>query len=136
MAVQWGVSRGKCTPSQVTAFESKYKITFPAEYKKLVATNNGSRPDKDIINLGATRGVVVFDALINWDTERPANIYFWMESLQLNRIIPFGKDPFGNLFCFDYQGVKEPSIIFWDHETGNTFPLSSSWTEFTKALRK
>ncbi|WP_356724712.1 SMI1/KNR4 family protein [Paenibacillus sp. JJ-223] len=34
------------------------------------------------------------------------------------RIVPFGRDPFGNFLCFDYRSMQEnPTIVFYDHES-------------------
>ncbi|MBO1580102.1 SMI1/KNR4 family protein [Bacillus sp. XF8] len=36
---------------------------------------------------------------------------------EIEGIIPFARDPFGNLICFDYLADKlSPTIVFWDHE--------------------
>lgn len=136
MSIAWGPARGNSNPAEITAFETKYRITLPTEYKKVIASNNGATSDKSIVNLEKSRGIVVFESLLNWDKERPANIYFWMESLKLNKIIPFGKDPFGNVFCFDFRVNREPAVVFWDHETEELHPISKNWDSFISSLRK
>lgn len=119
---------------QLDEFEAKYQISFPIAYKTLVIENNGDLPTKTLFNVSNGREAV-FESLINWDQSRKVNIYFWMENLGLDNVVPFGKDPFGNLICFDFNESAKPTIKFWDHETGEIHAVSSDWDSFLRSLR-
>ncbi|MEX9786594.1 MULTISPECIES: SMI1/KNR4 family protein [Providencia] len=135
MPIQWEKGRGKMNPSQLDEFEVEYHISFPTDYKKLVIANNGGYPTKTRFNIENGREAI-FESLINWDVDRKANIYFWMQNLKLDKVIPFGKDPFGNLICFDFRTSTEPSIKFWDHETDELYSISHNWGCFISSLRE
>lgn len=133
MSVTWEKGRGQVEVNQLQEFEDLYQVSFPATYKKLVSENNGGYPSKTLFTVENGREAV-FESLINWDKTRKANIYFWHENLALNKVIPFGKDPFGNLICFDFNGYIDPTIKFWDHETGKVHFVSENFEEFLNAL--
>lgn len=133
MSLEWKKGRGEMSSLQLDEFEEKYQISLPDAYKALVVENNGGYPTKTLFNVSNGREAV-FEALINWDKSRKANIYFWMENLGLDGVVPFGRDPFGNLICFDYRESAKPSIKFWDHETGEIYAVSSDLHAFLGSL--
>ena len=53
-----------------------------------------------------------------------------------NNFVPFGRDPFGNLLCFDYSDNQ--SVVFWNHEmldnSQGTIFVSKSFTDFINLL--
>ena len=49
-------------------------------------------------------------------------------------LLPFASDPFGNLFCFRYEGAAVSDVVFWDHETAGTMPVCKTFSELLKAL--
>lgn len=135
MSLEWTKGRGEVNPVQLDEFEHKYEIKFPDTYKYLIEKNNGGSPTKNLFDVSNGREGV-FESLINWDPARKANIYFWMDDLDENKIIPFGKDPFGNLICFDFRVSSIPSIIFWDHETGQYHLINNDWDTFISSLKE
>jgi hypothetical protein len=133
MTVEWKKGRGDVSLSQLGEFEAKYQVSFPDTYKALVVESNGGYPNKTLFNVSNGREAV-FESLINWDQSRKANIYFWMDTLNLDKVVPFGKDPFGNLICFDFRESVKPSVKFWDHEIGEFYAVSSDWHIFLDSL--
>ena len=97
---------------------------------------NGAYPDKNVFDFQGRKGCV-FESLINWDKARKANFYFWLEVIENKKIIPFGKDPFGNVICFDFSTSKDaPQIVFWNHENGDVSPIANSFDSFLNILNR
>lgn len=63
--------------------------------------------------------------------------FYAPEELIENKIIPFGMDAGGYLFCFDYRKNKAPSVVLWirDNPTGmDISDLAINFEEFLKKL--
>ncbi len=56
------------------------------------------------------------------------------------KVISFGEDPFGNLYCFDYREGSSPKVVYWDHEKAFNDPensltyIADSFTGFVNML--
>lgn len=134
MNLTWRGARGSVSLEEIHAFEQRNLIEFPKSYKALVLANNGASPDQNVFDMPSAHECV-FESLINWDVSRKANIYFWTGIINSNGVIPFGKDPFGNVVCFDFTKSREPQIVMWNHETGALPFVADNFDEFISRLR-
>lgn len=51
--------------------------------------------------------------------------------------IPFGRDPGGNNFCFDFSNPeKSPKIVFWNHEIDSIYEVAETFTDFIELLHE
>ena len=129
----WERSRGTFSLSILEKLEVEKSIVFPKEYKAILENYNGAHPSKSLVNIEGNREVV-FESLLNWDSSRKANIFFWIECIEretgLSSLIPFGKDPFGNLFCFIFNKKENYEVVFWDHETNKLYRINDSFNSF------
>jgi hypothetical protein len=110
-------------------------FTFPASYRECATLNNGGRPDKHIIDLGALQ--LSFRRLLRVDegAENIAEVWGYVEGLPKGAV-PFGDDDFGNFFCFSWpEGAKEPEVCFFNHETAKLTHVASTFDEFLSLLR-
>lgn len=132
--IMWTGSRGDISQEQITNFEKLNNVKFPSDYIDIVLEFNGGFANPNLIEIENKREVV-FESLINWDPNKKANIYFWHEILGNGKVVPFGKDPFGNVICFDFSQSNEPSIMFWDHESDSLIFVANSLNSFLGKLR-
>lgn len=131
--MEWSGARGTVTLEEIRDFELAHQVVFPESYKSLVLQKNGGFPSRN--NFVSAEGrEAVFESLINWDKSRKANIYFWTEIVNKPKIVPFGKDPFGNVICFNFNYGRVPEIQFWNHETSELVPVASSFDFFIERL--
>ena len=114
--------------------EARLNISLPKSYIDQVLNTNGAHPDKSIFDT-KSRKDCVFESLINWDKSRKANIYFWLDTIKMENILPFGKDPFGNLICFDFSSGRNPQVVFWNHENDQISFIADSFDSFLQDLR-
>ena len=58
------------------------------------------------------------------------------EYLKSTHLIPIAEDPFGNLFCYDFQD-EETRIVFWNHEDTDVSQfVCATFTEFVGMLHE
>lgn len=99
---------------EVRKVENELGIKFPKEYVECIIVNDGASPEQSCIDvLGRER---VFGLLKCSQIIHSFNVH--RDTFPKNgKIVPFGNDPAGNLFCFDYRSdYKNPAIVFQLHE--------------------
>jgi cell wall assembly regulator SMI1 len=152
---------GGASPDQVLAFERHIGHSLPPDYRGFVLTHNGGRPVPDAFTLRTDRGedesiVMCFfplrdlslgqidadgiDGLRSWplhcawgDLQNDLeNLY----EIELDPpLLPIGTDGFGNYISMVLAGEQTGAVVFLDHETAESWPLSSSFTAFLDSLR-
>lgn len=121
----------------LTKFELKYKLNFPISFKEKVMEYNGGRPRPNTFDTIETKERVV-KGLLSFNEEDRDNIWSTYENIKdrlPDQLVPILSDPFGNYICFDFDPLlKEPRIIFWDHETSEIEKITKSFPEFIDSL--
>lgn len=119
--------------------ESTMGVTYPKDYEECVKRYNGGYPKPNKFDL--YNGVqAVFMGLISFTNENlNIKMFFdFAEESSIEGLVPFGKDPFGNLLCFDYRSNKEsPQVVFFDHEERGEeaiIPICNTFTELLNGL--
>ncbi|MGM1019044.1 MAG: SMI1/KNR4 family protein [Bacillota bacterium] len=135
---KWIFVEGAVDDATIDATEQLFEVTFPQDYKDCVKKFNGGYPEPN--NFDYDDGAQgVFNDLISF-TNSELNITMFHEFAQdsfTKGIIPFGRDPFGNLLCFDYRFNKEvPLIILFDHEEIEEEAITPVCDTFTELLDK
>ncbi|MCK6075296.1 SMI1/KNR4 family protein [Paenibacillus silvae] len=136
--VEWIQSDGPISEELIKEVEQYFGVEFPIDYKECIKEFNGGYPEPDVFNIN-DESDAIFSCLLSY-TEEGANIitlYEITSEFLPSKIIPFARDPFGNLICFDYRSEKEPSIIFFDHEEHSheaIFPICRTFTELIDSL--
>lgn len=119
--------------SLLSTIERENQIILPVEYKDTVMRFNKGVPSKKLIRCDGIERV--FARLITIAPDVHPNVIDavkWVE--ESNRVIPFGLDPFGNLFAFKYGGSEDYEIVFIDGEMGTTHLICSSFSDFLYGL--
>lgn len=114
-------------------FEQEYDITLPDNLKEFIITNNGGRPNLDIIKTADGKEVEI-KALLSFNKEDPENIYKVIDYFkkQFNgNIVPIATEPSGNYFCID---LTNNSIVYWEHETNDLIFIAKDLVEFLNSL--
>ncbi len=142
--MDWIAGSGTIERTMIDGYGEKINVKLPEEYIEIAAENNGAHPTLDVFDIKG-RGEVVFDSLLEFNSEVGADIFQYYEILKSNsgfdRILPFARDPFGNLICFDYRETgSNPPIVFWDHEADSDageeplYLVANSFSEFLDML--
>ncbi|OPH46700.1 hypothetical protein BC351_14540 [Paenibacillus ferrarius] len=122
----------------IVLVEQLFEVTFPQDYKDCIKKFNGGYPEPNIFdyNNGAQG---VFNDLISFtNSELNIKMFHDIAKDSINKeIIPFGRDPFGNLICFDYRYSKKiPYVIFYDHEEVGEEAITPICETFTELLNR
>ncbi|WGV58804.1 SMI1/KNR4 family protein [Brevibacillus brevis] len=122
----------------VATVEKKFGVRFPSDYRECVQKYNGGYPKPQKFDFdNGTQGV--FNDLISF-TDEVLNIQMFFDFKDdpcTMRIVPFGRDPFGNLLCFDFRNsLDKPQIVFYDHEEKIEDAITPICTSFTELLER
>ncbi|EOQ05083.1 hypothetical protein KOY_02869 [Bacillus cereus VDM021] len=116
--------------------ERLFGFKLPDDYKNCIMENDGGFPEPNTFDCDDGRIEAVFNALISF-TDEDLNIKMFSE-FSSQKLIPFGRDPFGNLLCFDYNdNADSPKVVFYNcEETGSTLitPVCQSFTDLLDRL--
>lgn len=112
---KWLFSGEPLNEDKIIEVEKLFGFQFPSDYKQCIIKNNGGYPEPNIFDSDDGRLEAVFNNLISF-TDTNINIKMFHE-FSSEKLIPFARDPFGNLLCFDYsKNVNSPHIIFYNTE--------------------
>ena len=109
--------------------EDKYDIKIPDTLKRLILDANGSTPEKYRVMVNNTERV--FATVLSYNRGDSDNVYTSLDRFVKKGLVPFGEDPFGNIFCIE---LKSNKVVFWNHELDKTVPAHSSLSTFINSL--
>lgn len=109
--------------------EAQYDITFPKELKVFIINTNGATPEKYKIQIGNKERVYAATLSFNKNEKEPDvdKAESIIPTFSKTNLIPFGKDPFGNYFCYD---LKTNTVVFFDNECEETTQSNKTINEF------
>ena len=124
----------KINISNTTVFEDIEKerdIIFPSDLKDFIIKTNAATPSKYNFMVGNDERI--FGAVLSFNrNEKDADSVFTaLSTIDDKNLIPFGIDPFGNYICYS---LRDRTVSFWDHETGNVISTGHSLAEFIDSL--
>ena len=91
----------------VSAFETKYGIVLPEDFKYLLGKTNGFSLMGDcILGLGYPASSEDLESVFHFE-------HFESNNPMPLHLIPFLPDGFGNHYCFD---IHLGNIVFWQHD--------------------
>jgi hypothetical protein len=144
--VEWEFGGPPVGRDRVREIEGRLGINFPDDYVACVMKNQGASPSRDTLNFGGKREKV-FDSLLSvtkhGDEEDAYTIEEALEDVGdrlPEDVVPFGTDPFGNLYAFDFRTESPPAVVYWDNEKAEANPqrsilhVADSFTEFLGML--
>jgi hypothetical protein len=122
--------------NSISLFCERFRVRFPEEFKSLVTHFNGSTPDRKRFNTDRAKERVILHFLSFNENEK--NGIFQTTNRMRNsgypeNLIPFARDPFGNLICFDFTNSGY-SIVFWNHEDDKLEKISDTFSGFLASL--
>jgi len=98
--------------------------------------SHGTQPTPYSIDFGDLKEKV-FGCLLSFEKGSPINIeyvYSWVKDDLPDKVFPFARDPFGNLYCFDYRDSDDPTIVYWYHETSSITKVCDRFSEIEEML--
>jgi len=105
-------------------FQVAYTIMLDENVKDFFRENNGGIPNKNGFKL-KNGDEKVLDCLLSFNRDDDESVYHYADffkSMARLEILPFAKDPFGNLIC-----LKKNRVVFWDQELEELLEVSDSF---------
>ncbi|PEQ29255.1 SMI1/KNR4 family protein [Bacillus cereus] len=133
--VNWLFTEELIEEKIISKVEKSLGVIFPQDYKECVMKYNGGCPEPDNFNF-ENGGEGVINNLLSF-ANQDMNIEMFYDPIQpeIEGIVPFARDPFGNLICFDYRADKlSPTIVFWDHEEQGEAAIEIICNTFSELL--
>ncbi|QUG40138.1 SMI1/KNR4 family protein [Psychrobacillus sp. INOP01] len=131
--IKWVFTEEPLDEMKIGEVENSFGFILPDDYKQCIIENNGGFPEPNVFDCDDGRIEAVFNNLISF-TNKDLNIKMFYE-FSSQKLIPFGKDPFGNLLCFDYRyNEKSPKIVFYDCEETTKTSVCDSFTDLLERL--
>ena len=139
--IQWGDEQIPApTSNDVLRVERELGFKIPEDYVEVIRKHPGKMPvpgRHDADGNGSVVGELYhFHGEINLDRLGYGD---FINNSSNTLLLAFSRDPGGNFFAFDYGDDpqnKNPSIVFWDHETSVATKVAESFTEFLSQLKE
>lgn len=111
--------------------ESLYKIVFPSDLKEFILKANGSNPEKNLVEINGVERV--FETVLSYNEEESeaTSVFDIIQYTHVDSAIPFGIDPFGNLF---YYSFEKNTVFFYNHEENEFEDSGYSLKQFIDSL--
>lgn len=93
--------------------EEQRNVTIPNELKKFIKETNAGTPENNCIMLDGKERILGAVLCFNEDENEADSVFVALSVIKEKKQLPFGIDPFGNLFCLD---LDTKFVTFWDHE--------------------
>lgn len=151
---------GPASEERVAALEALLGFALPAEYRRFLLKHNGGRPrpdaitvivdemeDEDIVmcffpagDLAEQWQAMELEQLRKWPLhcawkDFQSDLQSMYEAEVARTLLPIGTDGSGNYFCIVLDGEETGSVLFFEHEMGETSLLANNFDSFLDALR-
>lgn len=114
-------------------------MKMPCSLKNLFKTANGGKPSRTMI-IQEDQEDLIFDSLLNVKKGTDESLYILyplVRNLLPETLIPFGLDPFGNIFCIHSSDQNDDEIFLFLHDADinkNMIYISRSLKNFINLL--
>jgi len=142
--IEWRYSQPAVDYATIRELESILNVKFPDDYIECAKQNHGGRPSFECLDFGDEKEKI-FGGLLALTEGEEADILSETKDSQgyiPEKVIPFGDDPFGNFYCFDYRKGRIPTVVYWNHELAGISEqrcisyVADSFSAFLKLLYK
>lgn len=132
MTIKWKYISPLKDQNELEEIAQKYSIRIPDDLRDCIIKNNGAIPDRSVLDTPERKGMV-FGGLLSFNKEDDDGFYGVVSNFTSNDIhlemFPFGLDPFGNFYC-----LQDGHIVFYDHETDDSFVICDNITQLLAML--
>ena len=134
--IKWEYAGPSISEDDMRSLECTLAVALPADYKSFTREHDGARPKPNAVELSGGREIVM-ERLLRIEAGSKDNLESAAEALKKRgqNLVPFGSDPFGNLFCFKYSGKTAKAVVFWNHESNSSSMICGTFSELLESLR-
>jgi len=103
----------------------------PSNLREFVIMANGSNPEHNLININGVERVFETVLSFNEAEEDAVTVFQMIDGQNDKSLIPFGLDPFGNVFCYS---LDSNTVVFFEYEEDTFVDSEYSLSEFVSEL--
>lgn len=130
--MKWLFEEKNCTEKDINRIETKFNVTLPPEYIEIVLKHNGAYPEFKTYDTNTKKENMV-QVLLSCAAE-PMNVDEVTSLINLEGVVAFFADPFGNYLCFQYSLDKNYHIVLWNHENRSIEVVCDNFPNFLNKL--
>lgn len=131
MDMKWNYKIDLVDKAVFAEIEKERGIVIPEELKNIIVEGNAATPEKYKFTVGSTERVLGAILSFNKGEKDTDTVFTALEVIEDKNLLPFAIDSFGNYICLE---LKSGEVVFWDHETGNTFSTGDKIERFFTKL--
>ncbi|WP_186380825.1 MULTISPECIES: SMI1/KNR4 family protein [Paenibacillus] len=132
----WNTDYPPVNINTIRTVERKWGIRFPSEYISFIQDYHGGEPTEPTLNIGEKEvAFSYFLTFIAFDELDILDVYNEQKGNLLSKHFPFALDKEGNLFCFNFNDTRQPSIVYVETISSSepsVYNVASNFTEFVQ----
>jgi cell wall assembly regulator SMI1 len=151
MAIRVEQTKTPLSEADIAAFEQRTGLRLPPQYRDWLLQHNGGTPKPAGFRYRHETGPYT-DSCVAWfqnigphryeNLEGTIRVFRDPQEMRVpDDLLPFARDPGGNLICIGLYGENEGKVYFWDHEEETVPPsyrnchlVADSFDEFINGL--
>ena len=111
--------------------KAHYGIGLPEELKQFIREANASNPERNLIDINGVERVFETVLSFNENEEEAVSVFSLIDNDSIKTAIPFGLDPFGNVF---YCSLADSKVIYYLHEEDRFEKTNYTLNQFLSSL--
>ena len=133
--MNWNYENHIITDDMVKNVKCVLKVNLPEDFLSIIKKYDGGYPSPNKITINGNDEIVNnLVSFSEYDVSFILDIFEETEYLKNTKLIPIAEDPFGNLFCYDFNDGRS-KIVFWNHEKINDKKfVCNNFAEFIQML--
>lgn len=132
--MNWLFGKKDCTLDDIKKIEDTLSIKLPYDFIDIVLVHNGAYPEKNIYDMYDQKEKII-QCLVSCKNE-PMGILDVVKNINIQYVVPFMRDPYGNYVCFQFENISDYKIVFWNHDTNSIQKITDTFSDFIEILYK
>ena len=108
-----------------------YGVAIPEDLQRFIIEANGSNPEKNLAKINGVERVFETVLSYNESEEEAITVFDIIKNDQFKNAVPFGMDPFGNIF---YCSLTDSKVVFYNHEENLYEDANCTLEQFVSSL--
>ena len=104
---------------------------FPQDLRSFIIEHNAACPEKNRILIDNSERIFETVLSFNKYEAEATSVFAMIGDDSFNGLIPFGLDPFGNVFCYS---VSDGIVVYWEHEENISHKTNHTLNSFIDNL--
>lgn len=113
MGNKWNFKIELKSKASFDTLKNYYGVAIPEDLQRFIEEANASNPEKNLVKINGVERVFETVLSFNENEEEAITVFDIIKNDQFKTAVPFGMDPFGNIF---YCTLIDSKVVFYNHE--------------------